>query len=219
MDRESWGVDPEFYELAGTDVALDNVGRNVEVVWVLGVHGNTVHQLIFVGELLVAELLLQVVHLICIENSQPDCRFVRRCPFNSVFFVGRNVHKIAELKFSQYCSRLELKPRFILQNNAPVSSSWLYQKPSGETWPWETIRSIRTLAALSSVVRKLSGCAGINRFGIENESILRRKFSQLLRPSAEGRFAHRNCLKRPCEGKRRPAIELRHHPFRVPILS
>lgn len=107
MDRESWGVDPEFYELAGTDVALDNVGRNVEVVWVLVVHGNTVHQLIFVGELLVAELLLQVVHLICIENSQPDCRFVRRCPFNSVFFVGRNVHKIAELKFSQYCSRIE----------------------------------------------------------------------------------------------------------------
>jgi hypothetical protein len=157
MDRESWGVDPEFYELAGTDVPLDNVGRNVEVVWVLGVHGNTVHQLIFVGELLVAELLLQVVHLIFIENSQPDCRFVRRCPFNSVFFVGRNVHKIAELKFPQYCSRLELKPRFILQNNDPVCSSWLYQKPSGETWPWETIRSIRMLAALSSVVRKLSG--------------------------------------------------------------
>ncbi len=48
--------------------------------------------------------------------------------------------------------------------------------------------------------QKVSECAGINRFGIENESILRRRFSQLLRPSAEGRFAHRNCLKRPCEG-------------------
>ena len=48
--------------------------------------------------------------------------------------------------------------------------------------------------------KKGSACAGINRFGIENESILRRKFSQLLRPSAEGRFAHRNCPKRPCEG-------------------
>jgi len=38
--------------------------------------------------------------------------------------------------------------------------------------------------------RKLKGseCAGINRIGIEIESILRRKFSRLLRPSAEGRM-------------------------------
>jgi len=35
---------------------------------------------------------------------------------------------------------------------------------------------------------KGSECAGINRIGIENESILRRRFSQLLRPSAEGRM-------------------------------
>ena len=61
---------------------------------------------------------------------------------------------------------------------------------------------------LRAVLKKVSGCAGINRFGIENESILRRKFSQLLRPSAERRFSNRNCLKRPCKGKRRPAIEL-----------
>jgi hypothetical protein len=54
--------------------------------------------------------------------------------------------------------------------------------------------------------KKVSGCAGINRFGIENESILRRKSSQLLWPSAEGRF--QDCLKRPCEGQRKPATEL-----------
>ena len=40
---------------------LDDLWRNLEVLWVLGVHGNAVHQLVFIGKLLVVELLLQVV--------------------------------------------------------------------------------------------------------------------------------------------------------------
>ncbi len=35
---------------------------------------------------------------------------------------------------------------------------------------------------------KVSGCAGINRIGIGNERVLRRRFSQSLRPSTEGRL-------------------------------
>ena len=48
---------------------LDDIGRNLEVFWVLGVHGNTVHQLILVGKLLGVKLLLQVVHSVSVEGS------------------------------------------------------------------------------------------------------------------------------------------------------
>jgi hypothetical protein len=65
-------------------------------------------------------------------------------------------------------------------------------------------------ARLGTASWKGSGCAGINRFGIEPKRILRRKFS---------RFRNRNCLKRPCGGERRPATQLRNHLFRVPTLS
>ena len=37
-------------------------------------------------------------------------------------------------------------------------------------------------------VAEVSGCAGINRFGIENESFLRRRVSHSFRPSAEEQF-------------------------------
>ncbi len=69
MDREPWGVDSEFHKLAGPDVPLDDVWWNVEVLRVLGVHGNTVHQLVLIGELLVVELLLQVDHSMPIADS------------------------------------------------------------------------------------------------------------------------------------------------------
>lgn len=96
---------------------LDDFGWDMEVVRILGVHGNTVHQLIFVGELLVVELLLQVVHSIFVKNGQPNCRFVRSRPFDSVPFVGGNVHKIAGLQF-QYII-FESKFRCTFQNNHP----------------------------------------------------------------------------------------------------
>ena len=51
-------------------------------------HDNTIHQLIFVGELMRVELLLQNVHSIIVKDGQPDCRFVRRCPFDSVLVEG-----------------------------------------------------------------------------------------------------------------------------------
>ena len=117
MDRESWGVYPQFDELAGPDMPLDDWWWDMEVLWVLGVHGNTVHQLVLVGELLVVELLLQVVHSIFVKNGQPNCRFVRRCPFDSMFSVGWNVHKIAGLHFHN--AVFELKSRCTFQNNHP----------------------------------------------------------------------------------------------------
>ena len=116
--------------------------------------------------------------------------------------LGRIVWKLKEQEIG---SGLE----FSLQPGQTVEVSCVLEPP--ESWRFSTLGTVGFMKGL--------GCAGINRFGIENESILRRKFSQLLRPSAEGRFAQRNCPKRPCEGKRRPATELRHHPFRVPILS
>ncbi|MEZ5949083.1 MAG: hypothetical protein R3C12_07690 [Planctomycetaceae bacterium] len=45
-------VDSEFNELTEPDVPLDNIGRDVEVAGVLGVHDNAAHQLVAVGELL-----------------------------------------------------------------------------------------------------------------------------------------------------------------------
>ena len=69
MDREPWGVYPQFDELAGPDMPLDDWWWDMEVLWVLGVHGNTVHQLVLVGELLVVELLLQVVHSIFVKTA------------------------------------------------------------------------------------------------------------------------------------------------------
>ncbi len=70
---------------------------------------------------------------------------------------------------------------------------------------WQTVSFFGgryTLTMSTSVGERQKGtlCAGINRFGIENESILRGKCSQLLRPSAEGRTGRPFCLERPCEG-------------------
>ncbi len=59
MYRETRGVDPQFDKLAGTDVPLDDIWRDVEVLRILGVHDDTIHQLVIVGELLRVELFLQ----------------------------------------------------------------------------------------------------------------------------------------------------------------
>lgn len=48
---------------------LDDLRWNLKVDGILGVHSNTVHQLIFVGELLVVKMLLQVVHSVSVEGS------------------------------------------------------------------------------------------------------------------------------------------------------
>jgi hypothetical protein len=61
VDGKPRRVDSEFHKLAGPDVPLDDIGRDVEVVGVLGVHGDPVHQLVAVGEVLVVKLLLQSV--------------------------------------------------------------------------------------------------------------------------------------------------------------
>ena len=62
MNGEPRRVDPEFDELAVPDVPLDDIGRDVEVFWVLAVHGDPVHQLVIVAELLAVEFLLQSCH-------------------------------------------------------------------------------------------------------------------------------------------------------------
>ena len=60
--------------------------------------------------------------------------------------------------------------------------------------------------------------AGINRLGIGNERVLQGRNSQSLWPrTVRCRWQHRGCS--IGERKRRPAIELRNHQFRVPILS
>jgi hypothetical protein len=45
---------------------------------------------------------------------------------------------------------------------------------------------LRKLIRYRSGWEKVSECAGINRFGIGNERVLRRRFSQSLRPPTEG---------------------------------
>ncbi|MCA9135487.1 MAG: hypothetical protein KDB00_01975 [Planctomycetales bacterium] len=57
MDEKPRRIDPEFDKLTGTDVPFDDIGRNVEVLWVLSVHNDTIHQLVVVGEPLRIELL------------------------------------------------------------------------------------------------------------------------------------------------------------------
>ena len=39
---------------------LDDLWRNLEVFRIFGVHGNAVHQLVLVGELLLVKVLLQI---------------------------------------------------------------------------------------------------------------------------------------------------------------
>ncbi|MEM1224051.1 MAG: hypothetical protein AAGJ40_00030 [Planctomycetota bacterium] len=63
MDREPWRVDPKFNELTKPDVPLDDFGRDLKVGWVLSVHGDSVHQLVVVGETLGVKLLFQYRYL------------------------------------------------------------------------------------------------------------------------------------------------------------
>lgn len=62
MERQPRRVDAEFDELAGPDIPLDDLGWNVGVFGILGVHGDPVHQLVVVDVLLGIELLLKSHH-------------------------------------------------------------------------------------------------------------------------------------------------------------
>ena len=42
VDREPGRVDPQFDEMADADMLLENGMRNLEIIGVLGVHGNAV---------------------------------------------------------------------------------------------------------------------------------------------------------------------------------
>ena len=59
MERKSRRIDPEFDELVDRDMPFDNIGRDMEIFRVFGVHGDPVHQLVVVGEMLGVELLLK----------------------------------------------------------------------------------------------------------------------------------------------------------------
>ena len=60
MHREAGGVDPQLDEMPDTDVFLQNRVRDLETLAVFGVHGDTIDQLVAVGELLLLELSFQV---------------------------------------------------------------------------------------------------------------------------------------------------------------
>ena len=62
MNGESCRVDSQFDELAGTDMPFDDVGRNMEVLGILGVHHAPVHQFVVIGEPLGFELLCELTH-------------------------------------------------------------------------------------------------------------------------------------------------------------
>lgn len=49
---------------------LDNIGRDMEVLWILGVHGDPVHQLVLVGEVLGVELSLKICHSVFLTLIQ-----------------------------------------------------------------------------------------------------------------------------------------------------
>ncbi|MCA8994957.1 MAG: hypothetical protein KDA69_15060 [Planctomycetaceae bacterium] len=60
MNREPRRVDSEFDKLTEADVSLDDIRRDVEVLWILRVHGDPIHQLVTVGELLGVELVFKL---------------------------------------------------------------------------------------------------------------------------------------------------------------
>ena len=60
MDRKSWRIDPEFDELADVNMPLDDIWWNLEVISIFGVHIDTIHQLVSVGELLGLKVLFEV---------------------------------------------------------------------------------------------------------------------------------------------------------------
>lgn len=59
MHGKTGRVDPEFDELPYVNVLFQNRVRYSEVDWILGVHGDTIDQLIAIGESLFSEFMLQ----------------------------------------------------------------------------------------------------------------------------------------------------------------
>jgi len=61
MHGKSWGIDPELNKLTGDDVPLNDIWRDVEILRIIGVHYQAVHQLVVVEELLGIELFVNFV--------------------------------------------------------------------------------------------------------------------------------------------------------------
>ena len=66
VDRKPGRIDPEFNKLTGTHMPLNDIGRDVKVLGILGVHSNAIHQLVVVGKLLGAEFLLKATGHACL---------------------------------------------------------------------------------------------------------------------------------------------------------
>src|ERR1022692_41475 len=100
-------------------------------------------------------------------HRQPDRRLVRRRPLDPVPFVRRDVDEVAGLHLHDLV--IEAEPCCAIQHHDPFVP---ILNPEGDAWPWETIRSMRTLEASSSVVTISSGkCLGrsVKRFALVME--------------------------------------------------
>ena len=61
--------------------------------------------------------------------SQPDGRFVGRCPLDTVLLMRRDIHEIAGFQFDD--AIFKTKSRRASQHHNPFMRSWSYQNPSG----------------------------------------------------------------------------------------
>ena len=106
-------------------MSLDDFRRNLEVVGVLSVRGNAVHQLILVGEFLVAELLLQVVHsnfVMDVQTKKDAAAFIEF--YNSEDFTLR-----ALVPDYGHAPRYLLSERkAVLQNSRLLKAAPLYKR-------------------------------------------------------------------------------------------
>src|SRR6267142_1041792 len=78
MNGKSRRVDPQFDEVPDAHVFLQDWMRYLETVAVFGVHGNTINQLVAVGESLLVELLFQVSKTACHLLSPSNLRRTSR---------------------------------------------------------------------------------------------------------------------------------------------
>ena len=78
MHGKAGRVDPEFDKLPNANVLLQDRVRDLETLAIFSMHGDTINQLVAVGELLLVELLLEISAMTCHLLLPFDLRWTSR---------------------------------------------------------------------------------------------------------------------------------------------
>ena len=117
--RKPRGVDPEFDKIAWSNVPLDDGWRDVEVLGILGVHVDTIHQLVVIRKLLRIELFLQRIAHFCLFHTAINPRI-------SSVVIRRMVHLPISLSTATFHSRRLLRWDCRVLDQSPNLKQLLY---------------------------------------------------------------------------------------------